>query len=269
MPTRPVALLTDFGTQDTYAGILRAVLHTRCPGVSILDLTHDVPPHDVRAGAVHLLAAAPWCPEDTVFLAVVDPGVGGARRPIALRCGTRSFVGPDNGLLWPAAESFGTFEAFQPDRPEFWLPNLSTTFHGRDIFAPVAAYLAAGGREDDACTRIDDPTRLDLPVPTREELAVRGEILLVDRFGNAVTNIRPSDLGLSDRAAVQIDVWAAGCAPMTVHGPQPSYESVPAGELLLIIGSLGYYEIARSRGSAAEELRLSTGDRITALPYSI
>jgi S-adenosylmethionine hydrolase len=257
---RPIALLTDFGVTDAYVGVMKGVLLARCPGASLFDLTHGVPAQDVVAGALHLRAAAPYCPPDTVFLAVVDPGVGGTRRPVCLRSGGRLFVGPDNGLLWPAAAALGTPKAFHLDRVDLWLPAPSATFHGRDIFAPVAAALAQGRAPEEAGTPLADPVRLELPSAERTPEGVQGEVLLIDHFGNAVTSLTPADLGFPEPEACR---FHAG--EHVLRGPATHYGAVALGEPLVLLGSLGYYEVAVNGGSAAERLGLRRGDAVTVL----
>jgi hypothetical protein len=260
---RPVALLTDFGYRDAYVGVMKGVLLARCPEAPVLDLTHGVPPQDLLFGALSLLAAVPYYPDNTVFLAVVDPGVGSARRPVVLRSGERLFVGPDNGLLWPAAARIGEPEAFRLDRPEYWLPRPGATFHGRDIFAPVAASLAAGHRPEELGSRIGDPVRLEIPTCRRTPAWIDGEILLVDHYGNAVTNLRPEDLDHPAPGSLLFNIGAR-----TLRGPATHYGAVPPGEPLVVLGSLGYYEVAVNGGSAAETLVLRRGTPVRALVAS-
>lgn len=253
--SRPIVLLTDFGLQDAYVGLMKGVLVSHCPDAPLIDLTHGVPPQDVRAGALLLRHALPYFPPDSVFLAVVDPGVGGARRPICARSGRRIFVGPDNGLLWPAATERGKPEFFHLDRTELWLPERSATFHGRDIFAPVAALLAGGALPSQCGTPLSDPVRLVLPLPRRSEGGVQGEILLVDHYGNAVTNIRPQELGADGAPHFRASERNLGV-------PATHYGAVPPGEPLVVLGSMGYYEVAVNGGSAARSLSLGVGQAI-------
>jgi S-adenosylmethionine hydrolase len=240
---------------------MKGVILARCPSALLFDLTHGIPPQDVLAGALQLLAAAPYSPPDTVFLAVVDPGVGGARRPLCLRSGRRLFVGPDNGLLWPAAEACGVPEAFHLDRPEHWLPAAGATFHGRDVFAPAAAALAAGRLPEELGSPIEDPVRLRIPECSVSVEGVDGEVILIDGYGNAVTNVRPEDLTLSNAgsAVFSFDTGA-------VRGPSSHYEAAAPGEGLVVAGSLGFYEIAVNRGDAAKTFGLRVGSRIKARP---
>jgi S-adenosylmethionine hydrolase len=257
--SRPVALLSDFGYRDAYVGVMKGVLLARCPGVQVVDLTHGVPAHDVLAGALYLLSAAPYFPVDTLFLAVVDPGVGGERRGVCLRSGGRLFVGPDNGLLWPAASSCGRPEAFHLANPRWWLPETSSTFHGRDIFSPVAAALAAGRAPEDLGPAIPDPVRLELPPPFVEEGGASGEVILADHFGNLVTNLRPADLGHPEAGEVRFEI-----AGQALPGPSTHYGAAPAGSLVVVLGSFGYYEIAVNEGNAAIALGIGRGARIQA-----
>ncbi len=258
---RPVALLSDFGARDAYAGVMRAVLLSRCPEVRMVDLTHGIPRGDILAGALNLASAVPYCPPETVFLAVVDPGVGSTRRPLCIRSGSRLFVGPDNGLLWPAAALVGTPEAFHLDRPRYWLPEPGATFHGRDIFAPVAAFLALNRSPEDLGPQVDDPVRLEIPPPTLGPHGGHGEVLMVDGYGNAVTNLRPEHLAHATAGG-----WVFRVGERSFPGPSTHYAAVPSGEPLVVLGSLGYYEVAVNGGSAAELLGLSRGTAVAVSP---
>jgi S-adenosylmethionine hydrolase len=261
MPAPIIALLTDFGLQDAYVGIMKGVILSHCPEAKCIDLTHHIPPHDILAGAVQLQAAVPYCPEHTIFLAVVDPGVGSARRPICLRSGGRFFVGPDNGLLWPAAADLGQPEAFHLDQPQFWLPHPGSTFHGRDIFSPVAAWLALGHEPEVLGSSVPDPIHLKIPQPSTSPEGVWGEVIYVDHFGNAVTNLRPDDL----QNPVP-ETWSFWCGSHRVLGPATHYGSVTPGTPLVVASSFGWYEIAINGGNAAAALDLGRGSRIFATP---
>jgi S-adenosyl-L-methionine hydrolase (adenosine-forming) len=256
---RPIALLTDFGYRDPYVGIMRGVILSRCADARLFDLTHGVPPQDVLSGALYLAAAVPFCPPDTIFLAVVDPGVGGDRRPICIRSGPRLFVGPDNGLLWQAAALLGTPECFHLDRPGFWLPQVGSTFHGRDIFAPVAAVLTMGRAPEDMGSPVEDPVVLQPPRPSREGDGITGEVILLDGYGNAVTNLRPEDLGSPAPLSVR---FRAG--HHILPGPATHYGAVDPGQPVVVLGSFGHYEISLNGGSAAEALALERGTPVHA-----
>lgn len=254
---RPIALLTDFGLQDAYVGIMKAVILSRCPGAQFIDLSHAIPPQDIFAGALCLASAAPYCPPDTVFLAVVDPGVGSSRRAICLEAAGRLFVGPDNGLLWLAASAFGVPTAFHLDRAEYWLPNPGSTFHGRDVFAPVTAQLALGLAPDHIGSLAPDPVMLQIPPISRNLDGIAGEVIYVDHFGNAITNLRPDDLKEQE---FPLFFQVAG---QFVSGPVNCYSAVQAGVPTILLGSWGYFEVAIRDGSAALLLGLQRGSPVS------
>lgn len=253
---RPIALLTDFGVRDSYVGVLKGVILSRFPQATLIDLTHAIPPGDIFGGAFQLRVAAPYLPTETVFLAVVDPGVGGARRPVCVRSGGRLFVGPDNGLLWLAATAFGEPEYFHLDRPEFWLLHQSATFHGRDLFAPVTAALAGGTPPEAVGSSVADPVTLRIPV-TRPGGAqsVRGEVVWIDHYGNAITNLQP--VALENHSAVTFTVGGVDLGP-----PRSHYGAALPGEGVVVLGSSGYYEIAVRDGSAAARFALARGTAV-------
>jgi len=260
--TPVVALLTDFGRSDTYAAVMKLVIYKRCPGATIVDLTHEIPAGDVRLGAIQLAWAAPYLPPGSIVAAVVDPGVGGDRRGLVIGSGGRWMVGPDNGLLWPAAEQLGKPSAYALDQPEYWLSPVSCTFHGRDVFAPVAAALARGVPVGRLGAPIDDPVELHLPGPIRTASGgAAGEVLSIDRFGNAITNIRLDDLKADDRARF----WVS-CRGLRLQGPVRCYSAVEPGEALVLVGSAGLVEIAVRDGSAAESADIHPGDRVELEP---
>jgi S-adenosylmethionine hydrolase len=239
-------------------GVMKGVLLARCPEARLVDLTHGIAPGDVHGGAFALWSAATYFPPGTVHLAVVDPGVGGERRPIVLRGAGAWFVGPDNGLLWPAAAREGEPEAWEIDRSG-WDRPVSATFHGRDLFAPAAARLAAGEAPELFCRPLTEVVRLDFPRPRRDGAAVRSEVLYMDRFGNAITNLAPRDLGDPDEG--QVAFVAGG---RRIQGPSSHYGAVPAGELVVVLGSAGLYEIAIHQGDAAGALGLRVGSPVEA-----
>lgn len=256
-PPPIITLLTDFGTRDPFVGAMKGVILSLCPTARLVDLTHEVAAGDMRGGAFALWAAAPYFPPRTVHLAVVDPGVGGPRRPLVLRTEQALFVGPDNGLLWPAAAREAPPEAWEIDLAT-WDRPISATFHGRDVFAPAAARLAAGEPPGAFCRPFRNPVRLDWPRCRSEPGRVQGEVLALDRFGNAITNVTPGDLGSPGTG--QATFTAAGNA---MTGPASHYGAVPAGEPVVVVGSAGLYEIAVNQGSAAAALGLRVGSPVT------
>jgi S-adenosylmethionine hydrolase len=234
-----ISLLTDFGLSDTYVGQLKAAILGVCPSVSIVDLTHAVPPQDVASGAYLLWSAVEPFPSGTVHLAVVDPGVGSPRRGVALRCARGDlFVGPDNGLLLPAAKRLGGVSlAVELRHPEFWRPQPSSTFHGRDIFGPVAAHLACGVPLESLGPPIADLVDLAIPRPDGPS----GEVIHVDTYGNLVTNLPAA--ALPPRYRVRLGDQLIASASY--------YAAVSSGELVALVGSAGLVEISARDANAA------------------
>ena len=241
-----VTLTTDFGTRDPWVGIMKGVILGIAPTTRLVDLSHDVAAQDILEGALCLEAAAPFFPRGTIHLAVVDPGVGSARRAIALRAGGQYFVGPDNGLLSLAvAQAPAPMAAVELTAAEYHLSPLSRTFHGRDLFAPAAAHLAEGVALERFGRVIADPVRLILPVPQRESHHVRGEVLAVDRFGNLVTSLRGEDLSGLVSSALVVEI-----GEVRLGAPVSAYTDAPPGGLGAIVGSTGRLEIFARDGSA-------------------
>jgi S-adenosylmethionine hydrolase len=256
---RLITVLTDFGWKDGYAGILKGVIWNIAPGVEIADLTHEIPPQDVRQGALTLGRAVPYFPAGTIFLSVVDPGVGTSRRPIAAQIGDNFYVAPDNGLitlpLQDAARRGLTVEVVHLNRPQFWLPVISNVFHGRDIFAPVAAHLATGVSLADLGERIQDPIRLDMPDPVRIQHGWRGEIIQIDSFGNLATNLRGEHL--QGRGQIEVHVGSE-----QIRGLVHAYGEGQAGQLVTLIDSSGALAIAAVNSSAERALSAHLGDPV-------
>ena len=263
MPARRplITLLTDFGSRDSYVGVLKGVIAGICPQAAVVDLTHAVPPQDIRVGAFQLLVACPYFAAGSVHLAVVDPGVGTDRRLIAVEAGGHSFVGPDNGLLRWVVEGLAgdSWRAVELTEPRYWLApasEVSHTFHGRDIMAPVAAHLAAGVALERLGNPIGTLGGTPLPRPVREGERLRGEILHVDHFGNAITNVRREHVS-APGGALRVDVGSH-----SLCGPVESYAGAGVGETLVIWGSAGFLELAVREGSAAAVLGISAGDAV-------
>jgi S-adenosyl-L-methionine hydrolase (adenosine-forming) len=253
-----VTLTTDFGTRDPFAGAMKGVVLSRCPDAAIVDLSHDVSPHDVLEVALFVAAAVPYFPPGTVHVVVVDPGVGTARRPLAARCGDQFVVGPDNGfatLLWESHPPSEVREitSFEPPAGQ-----VSATFHGRDVFAPVAAALASGADLSQLGPVLVEPVRLSIPRPRFEEGRWLGEVIHIDRFGNAMTNLRQAELGGQPYL-----VQAAGAELGSIRR---TYGDAAPGEALALFGSAGYLEIAVNQGRADEAPGLQVGDPVEARP---
>jgi S-adenosylmethionine hydrolase len=250
-----VTLTTDFGTRDPWVGVMKGVILGIAPAARLVDLSHDIAAQNVLEGALCLEAAARFFPPGTIHLAVVDPGVGSARRAIAVRAGGQYYVGPDNGLLSLAfAQASAPVIAVELTAAEYRLSPLSRTFHGRDLFAPAAAHLASGVPLERFGPAISDPVRLVLPVPRREGDLVRGQVLGVDRFGNLVTSLRGEDLSGLVSSALVVEI-----GEVRLGAPVSAYADAPPGGLGTIVGSTGRLEIFARDGSAHAMLGLGGG----------
>ena len=249
-----VTLLTDFGTRDGFVGAVKGVLADLAPGILCEDIAHDLPRGDVLAAARALARYWRRYPPGTVHLVVVDPGVGSARRALACAADGRLLVGPDNGVLTPALVGAADARCVHLDRRA--LAPVSATFHGRDVFAPVAAALASGRALAELGDAVDDPVVLPRPAPERDGQDGRGEVIGVDRFGNVTTNLPGS--------------WAADGAVIEVAGRRlplrRSYGGVPSGEPLALVDSEGWIEVAVRDGSAAEQLAIVEGALVLLKP---
>jgi S-adenosylmethionine hydrolase len=245
-----VALLSDFGERDGYAGAMKGAVLSACPAARLVDVSHAIAPGDVRSGARMLAQVAPEFPRGVVFLAVIDPGVGTARRPIALAADGKHYVAPDNGLLGAVASRAQELRVHLLTVTGLWRPRPSPVFHGRDIFGPVAGFLAAGGDLDAVGPALDpgELVRLEDPVPRRQADALLGEVVAVDGFGNLLTNL-PAPPGRD--ASVEI---AGYVLPL-----RRAYGEVGEGELVALIGSNGMLEIACNRARAVDLVRGGEG----------
>ncbi len=254
-----LTITTDFGTKDGFVGTMKGVIWKICPGVQIADISHEISPQNVTEGAIALWRAYPYFPDGTVHVFVVDPGVGTQRRPIAARLGTQYFVGPDNGLLTPIvedAEAKGwSVEFVHMTNPKYWLPDVSHTFHGRDFFSPAGAWLAKGVDIHELGPVITDPVHRPLPKPQKTETGWLTQIMVVDSFGNCTTNLPAAEVaGVTD-----IQFKAGG---QTVNGLVTSYGHRKPGDLVALVDSESFVEIAEVNGSASRRLGLRVGDPV-------
>lgn len=254
-----VALLTDFGTRDAYVGAMKGVILQICPDVTIVDLTHDIAPHDVRGGARTLAACHPYYPPGTIFVAVVDPGVGSPRRAIAVDTGDSRLLGPDNGVLSAVLEQHRPKKIVELTDRRYQRPTISKTFEGRDRFAPAAAHLAKGVALTLLGRGVTDYERLVWPAAQIGADGIEGEVESVDRFGNLVTNV--------PRAAVErlvrdgaVDVRLG---PHAVPRLVATYAEAASGEVCALFGSTDVLEIAVNGGSAAARLEAGPGAPVT------
>jgi S-adenosyl-L-methionine hydrolase (adenosine-forming) len=262
----PVAIITDFGYRDHYVGAIKGVIASIAPRASVIDITHGVVAQCVVAGAIALRESWRYFPPRTVFLAVVDPGVGTSRPPIAIetRAGAR-FVGPDNGLLWLAAKEAGIKRVVKLTSPRHRLTKVSATFHGRDIFAPAAAYLWRGtpiSALGPALRSNSSIVALELPRPTESARELRGEVIYVDGFGNLVSNIdrRTAEQFASRFRQKSLSVRIKGGAAM---GILDTYGDAPEGASLAIFGSFNLLEIAIRNGNAAAKFAAGPGSPVS------
>jgi S-adenosylmethionine hydrolase len=252
-----ISLLTDFGIRDGFIGVMKGVILGICPNAQIVDLTHTLNPQDVMQGAFALWRHATFFPPGSVHVAVVDPGVGTKRRPIAAQLGNQFYVAPDNGLLTPLildARAAGLTEIYiDLDNPKYWLQNVSHTFHGRDIFSPVGAHLAAGVKLTDLGSPMDDPILLDWSQPKKISNGWEAHITVIDVFGNITTDLRSDQV--SDMQNIKVRILGT-----EIDGMVPSYGHKAIGDLVSLIDSEGYVEVAVVNGNAAKKLGAKIGD---------
>lgn len=253
---RIITLLSDFGLQDVYVGVMKGVIAQVNPTLTIVDLTHQIPPQNLAAARFNLINAYPYFPAGTVHVAVVDPGVGSHRRAIAIQLSQGFLVGPDNGLFSGVLEQYPVMAAVELSNSDYWRTiNPSTTFHGRDIFASVGAHLASGLPIESLGEVIDPNTlvRLDIPTKTLTDDGIIGSIQYVDHFGNLITNI--------PGAEVDGKTWSVKISDRIIPHTQ-TYSNCPLGEFVALIGSHGWVEIAVNGGSAQSQLQLDWGDTV-------
>ncbi|HET9913195.1 MAG TPA: SAM-dependent chlorinase/fluorinase [Anaerolineales bacterium] len=252
-----ITLTTDFGLRDGFVGTMKGVIYSIAPETKIVDISHSIAPQNIQEGAFILSRAAPFFPTDTIHIFVVDPGVGTQRRPLAARLGEHYFVGPDNGMLTPliddAEQSKKEVEFVHLNNPKYWLPKVSLTFHGRDVFAPVGAHLANGVSLAALGPRLNDPVRIELPHPEKTDTGWTAHITGIDVFGNLTTDLPASAL----QGRIDILVRLRGCE---VDGIVKSYGHKQPGDLIVLIDSEDRLEIAVVNGSAAQKLGASVGD---------
>lgn len=256
-PSAIITLTTDFGTADVFVGVMKGVVARIAPCARVVDLTHSVAPFDAEEAAALLRDAFPWFPEGTVHVVVVDPGVGTQRGIIAAEAGGHFFLAPDTGILWPVLRERPEARVVRVGERRFFLPTVSGTFHGRDIFAPVAAHLALGTPLESLGPPAQaQPGNMPEPEPLPGG-GVRGAIVRFDRFGNAITNI-PADRA---RGATVLRVKG-----QTLRGVHPTFGAAEPGEALAVAGSFGKVEICINRGDARKALGLGRGDEVVLLP---
>jgi S-adenosyl-L-methionine hydrolase (adenosine-forming) len=253
-----ITLLTDFGTHDYFVGAMKGVILSRNPAASIVDITHEIPPQDIRAAAFNLLACYRNFPAGTIHVAVVDPGVGSERRAVLIECAHQFFVGPDNGLFSWICEREGGFSARQLTNEKFFRAPVSVTFHGRDVFAPVAAALSLGVAPEEFGEPLSGIEQLDSLTPKFIENTIEGRIIHIDRFGNCVTNVTAENLcaqGVSSS-------WIIKLNGREINSFRRFFSEARNGELFCLKGSAGFLELSARNASAAQLLGITTGDAL-------
>lgn len=254
-----ITLLTDFGLLDGYPGVMKGVIWKIAPHVSIADITHSILPQDILQAALVLKRSAPYFPPGAIHVAVVDPGVGTQRRPIAARLGDQFFVGPDNGIFTSVIEvaefHHDTIQFVHLDKKEIWLSEVSSGFHGRDIFSPVAAHLAIGMPFDQLGTPITDPIRLSIPKPVQTSQGWIGHIIHIDHFGNIETNFLAHHIDPAKEVIIRLE-------GETITGLVSTFGDRPPGNLISFFDSSGSLAIALVNGNAAQFLHARVGDRV-------
>jgi S-adenosylmethionine hydrolase len=258
-----ITLTTDFA-EDLFVGVMKGIILGVNPGATIVDLTHGIPPGDVRKGAFALMVSCRHFPPGSIHVVVVDPGVGSSRKIVCARTADHTYLAPDNGILsWVLARQKPR-EIRSVENDRYFLDEVSMTFHGRDIFAPVAAHLSLGVSMKELGPKMDpgDLVTINFPMPRREGgRRLFGEVIYVDRFGNCITNVGPDDVADMDPKKVWIETSTVG-----VEGLSGSYVDATPGRPLAILGSSGFLEIAVSGGSASERFGLKVGDAVTVSP---
>jgi hypothetical protein len=255
MDRQVITLTTDYGYAGHFVGAMKGVILTIAPEANIVDITHDVPPFDVLEGAFTIAGAAAFYPAGTIHVVVVDPGVGTARRPILAEADGQFFFAPDNGVLTLVCERAPGVKVHHITAEQFFLTPASRTFHGRDIFAPVAAWLAKTSQPEKFGREITDYSRLQLPKPARNDGVVTGTILRVDHFGNLMTNIQPEDVReiIDGNASFRLEAGMGEIRRMV-----ETFAEGREGEAVVLVGSSGYLEIVVNGGNAAEMLGAGT-----------
>ncbi len=255
-----VTFLSDFGSEDWFVGVVHGVVKTLCPEARLVDLTHLVAPGDVPRGAFILEAAAPDFPPGTIHVAVVDPGVGTERRALGVRARGQLFVGPDNGVLeWALSDPGAEVRALTNTR--LFREPVSRTFHGRDVFAPVAAHLACGIDFESLGPAARDPVRLQRPAPLHANGALQGQVVFVDHFGNALTDLTAGAILAAFPNATESQL-VVRVLDRRVQGITRSYGDAGIGALVAILGSSGRLELAEVGGAAASRWGIGPGDRV-------
>ena len=255
MSARIITFTTDFGSDSHYVAQMKGAALAIQPDATLIDITHSVPPQDVRYGAWVLAESCPVFPSRTIHIAVVDPGVGTSRAILAMQTDNFIYIAPDNGLLTRVAQQDNVQQLISVENPIFYGKNVSNTFHGRDIMAPVAAHLSRRVSLQELGPAREKMVRLSWPEPNCDAQTITGEVVAIDQFGNLLTNIDGATLN----RAGDLGHVAICCGKTTCDGVQTTYGDVQTGQLLALLGSSGHLEIAITNGNAADALSVSCG----------
>lgn len=254
--------MTDFGTKDGNVGVMKGVISNISPGTNIIDLSHEISPQNILEASLILSRSFSYFPDGSVFVVVIDPGVGTTRRPIAAKIGAYYFVLPDNGILTPIIDAGKckneAIKIYFLDKKEFWLENISNVFHGRDIFAPVGAHIANGVLLEKMGTQIVDPILVNIPSPVHTNLGLAGEVIHIDHFGNISTNVLKYHLNEHHDLIIKYQGYS-------IPGLFSTFGDQPIGSLIALLGSTGSLIISEVNGNAAKRTGARIGDQVEIL----
>jgi len=255
-----ITLTSDFGLKDPYVAEMKGVILSINSKTMIVDITHDIEKFDIRTGAFILASVAPYFPKGTVHIVVVDPGVGTNRRPILVESKQGFFVGPDNGVLMLAAQKLGSEHIFELNNPKFMLPKISSTFHGRDVFAPAATYLDVGVKPSEFGPEINNAINPEFVKVEKTNGSFIGEVLYIDGFGNIITNISQNEFAETKAVKVKLPNISVTLSL------KKTYAEAKSQEPIALFGSHGFLEIALDQDNAAEKFHVTAGDKIQVTP---
>ncbi|MBP7795419.1 MAG: SAM-dependent chlorinase/fluorinase [Elusimicrobiales bacterium] len=253
MKTKFISLITDFGSSDPFVGIMKSVIYSKNSSVNIIDITHSIPPQDIRTAAFYMMASITYLPKSAMMLCVVDPGVGTGRSVIWVKTENHQIIAPDNGLISWVEEKEKIIEARVIDNQKLFLPKISSTFHGRDIMAPAAAIIAKGFKEDEIGTTYDSYNKIPFPHPLRVGNTVYGEVIAIDRFGNAITNIMKDYV--TPKSIFNI-------SNILIKGLTLTYALGGQSEEIAVIGSYDFVEFSIKNSNFSKTHNIKIGDKV-------
>jgi len=267
-----IVLLTDFGLEDVYVGLMKAVISKLSPDTKIIDLSHSIDPQNYKQAAFLLSVSVEYFPENTIFVCVIDPGVGTARNAIAMKTDKYTFISPDNGTLSYVLQDYIPLGVYSIVRDKYFLEQVSATFHGRDIFAPVAAHLANGLEVERLGERISPLSLITIPEPQcflDAQNIWHGEVIHIDRFGNIITSLKAKTMGINQfKFSKQELNWMFETGNLKIRYLSQTFGDVNVGDFLAYVGSFGYIEIGKREGNAAKEIGVTIGQNVYAWKFS-